>query len=113
MPTEKGRQYILEKIKNDRKIALSNVARQINKIKPLLSSFSNRKLVHIKLKELDELFALMPGINQNYLQELNSDDEMRKATEWFDIHDKEVFTFKQSVVEYLHEAKEYLNEEFS
>ena len=38
---------------------------------------------------------------------------MRQATEWFDIHDKEVFTFKQSVVEYLHEAKEYLNEEFS
>ena len=69
--------------------------------------------MHIKLKELDELFALMHGINQNYLQELNSDDEMRQATEWFDIHDKEVFTFKQSVVEYLHEAKEYLNEEFS
>lgn len=113
VPTEKGRQYILEKIKNDRKIALSNVTRQINKIKPLLSSFSNRKLVHIKLKELDELFALMHGINQNYLQELNSDEEMRQATEWFDIHDKEVFTFKQSVVEYLHEAKEYLNEEFS
>ena len=54
----------------------------------------------------------MHGINQNYLQELNSDDEMRQATEWFDIHDK-VFTFKQSVVEYLHEAKEYLNEELS
>ena len=55
----------------------------------------------------------MHGINQNYLQELNSDDETRQATEWFDIHDKEVFTFKQNVVEYLHEAKEYLNEEFS
>ena len=38
---------------------------------------------------------------------------MRQATEWFDIHDKEVFTFKQSVVEYLHEAKEHLSEEFS
>ena len=35
---------ILEKIKNDWKIALSNVTRQMNKIKPLLSSFSNRNL---------------------------------------------------------------------
>ena len=77
VPTEKGRQYILEKIKNDRKIALSNVTRQINKIKPLLLSFLNRKLVHIKLKELDELFALMHGINQNYLQELTSDDDQK------------------------------------
>ena len=83
VPTEKGRQYILEKIKNDQKTALSNVTRQINKIKPLLSSFSNRQLVHLKLKELDELFAFMHGINQNYLQELNSDDEMRQSTEWF------------------------------
>ena len=44
VPTEKGRQYILEKIKNDRKSTLSNVTRQINKIKPLLSSFSTENL---------------------------------------------------------------------
>ena len=113
VPTEKGREYTLERIKNDRKTALSNVTRQINKIKPLLSSFSNEKLVRMKVKELDELFALMHGINQNYLLELNSDEEIKQATEWFDLHDKEVFTFKQSIVDYLHEAKEHLNEEFS
>ena len=113
VPTAKGRQYILKKIKNDRKLALSNVTRQINKIKPLLSCFSNEKLVRMKVKELDELFAMMHGISQNYLLELDDDDEIRQATEWFDIHDKEVFTFKQSIVDYLHEAKEHLKEEFS
>ena len=113
VPTEKGRQYTLDKIKNDRRVALANVTRQINKIKPLLSSFSNQKLVRMKVKELDELFALMHGISQNYLSALDDVNEIRQATEWFDKHDKEVFTFKQSIVDYLHQAKEYLNEEFS
>jgi hypothetical protein len=113
VPTEKGRQYTLDKIKNDRRVALANVTRQINKIKPLLSSFSNQKLVRMKVKEVDELFALMHGISQNYLSALDDVNEIRQATEWFDKHDKEVFTFKQSIVDYLHQAKEYLNEEFS
>ena len=65
-PQKKVGNIYWKKLKKVRKIALSNVTRQINKIKPLLSSFSNRKLVHIKLKKLDELFALMHGINQNY-----------------------------------------------
>jgi hypothetical protein len=62
---------------------------------------------------MDELFAIMHGISQNYLLELDDDDEIRQTTEWFDIHDKEVFTFKQSIVDYLHEAKGHLKEEFS
>ncbi|CAB4017126.1 hypothetical protein AWC38_SpisGene15343 [Paramuricea clavata] len=53
------------------------------------------------------------GISQNYLLELDDDDEIRQAIEWFDIHDEEVFTFKQSIVDYLHEAKGHLKEEFS
>ena len=69
--------------------------------------------MRLKVKELDELFALMHGISQNYLSALDDDNEIRQATEWFDTHDKEVFTFKQSIVDYLHQAKEYLNEEFS
>jgi hypothetical protein len=69
--------------------------------------------VRIKVKELDELFDMMHGISQNYLLELDDDDEIRPATEWFDIHDKDVFTFKQSIVDYLHEAKEHLKEKFS
>ena len=62
----------------------------------------------MKLKELDELFALMYGTNQDYLKALDDDDEISQATKWFDIHDKDVFTFKQTVVNYLHKAKEYL-----
>ncbi len=67
----------------------------------------------MKVKEVDQLFALMHGISQNYLSALDDDNEIRQATEWFDKHDKEVFTFKQSIVDYLHQPKEYLNEEFS
>ena len=44
VPTEKGRQYTLDKIKNDRTIALSNVTKQINKFKPLCQVFQTRSL---------------------------------------------------------------------
>lgn len=112
VPTEKGRQYTVDKMKNDRKTALSNITKQMNKIKPLLSSFSNQKLVRIETRELDELFVLMQDVHKNYLKALDDEDEIQHAIEWYDLHDKEVFTFKQSIVDYLNEAKASGKEEF-
>lgn len=80
----------------------------MSKIKPLLSSFSNQKLARVKVTELNELFTMMHGINQNFFVELDDVEEIKQATEWFDLHNKEVFTFKQRIVDYLQGAKEYL-----
>ena len=112
VPTYKGKQYSLEKMKSERKVALSNITRQINKIKPLLSSYSNQKLVRIEAKELDELFVLMQDIHEKYLKALDDEEEIKHAVKWYDVHDKEVFTFKQNIVDYLNEAKICQGEEF-
>lgn len=68
--------------------------------------FLERKLVCKELKELDELFVVMHGISQNYLLELNDEDKIRQVTEWFGVRDREVFTFKRSIVDDLHAAKD-------
>ena len=99
-------------MKSDQKVALSNITRQINKIKPLLSSYSNQKLVQTEVKELDNLFVLMHDIHAKYLNALNDEEETKHAVKWYDVHDKEIFTFKQNIVDYLSEAKIMQEEEF-
>ena len=46
-----------------------------------------------------------------YVNALTDEHEIEEAHEWFGIHDKDVFTLKQSVIEFLNQAKRQYNDE--
>ena len=45
IPTERGRQFEIQKLKENRKTALANLTKQMNLVSPLLTDFENEKQV--------------------------------------------------------------------
>ena len=48
IPTENGRQFEIQRLKENQKTALANLTKQINIILPLLADFENEKQVHVR-----------------------------------------------------------------
>ena len=105
IPTEKGRQFEIQRLKHNRKTALANLTKQINVISPLLADFENEKQVRIEAVRLDQLFAKMQEVHDMYLNALDNESEIVLARHWYDTHDEDVFRSKQKINDYLHEAK--------
>ncbi|CAH3123904.1 unnamed protein product, partial [Porites lobata] len=64
IPTEKGKQFETQKMKENRKTALANLTRQMNLISPLLTDFENEKQV-------------LPEAHDAYLKASDDDDEIK------------------------------------
>ena len=111
IPTGKGREFEVQRFKDNRRNALSNVTKQMNKIRPLLFSWKNVELVKVKSQKLDELFIKLQEAHERYVNALTDEYEIEEAHEWFGIHDKDVFTLKQSVIEFLNQANRQYNDE--
>ena len=52
IPTDKGKQHELQRLKDHRTVALRHVTRQINKMKPILADLNNYDLCQLKWKVL-------------------------------------------------------------
>ena len=57
IPTEKGKQHELQRLKDHRTVALRHVTRQINKMKPLLADLNNYEFVSVEMEGLNVQFA--------------------------------------------------------
>ena len=55
IPTGKGREFEVQRLKDNRRNALSNTTKQMNKIRPLLFSWKNVELVKVESQKLDEV----------------------------------------------------------
>ena len=105
IPTEKGRQFKIQMLKESRKTALANLTKQINIILPLLADFENVKQVRIEVVQLDQMFAKMQEVHDMYLSVLDDESEIELARQWYDTCDKDVLRSKQRINDYLHDAK--------
>ena len=105
IPTEKGRQFEIQRLKENQKTALANLTRQINIILPLLADFENEKQVRIEVVQLDQLFVKMQEVHDMYLNVLDDENEIELPHQWYDSHDKDVFRSKRRINDFLHEAK--------
>ena len=76
IPTEKGRQFEIQRLKENRKTALANLTKQINVILPLLADFENEKQVRIEVVLLDQLFVKMQEVHDMYLSALDDESEI-------------------------------------
>ena len=74
---------------------MSNVTKQMNKIRPLLFSWKNVELVKVKSQKLDELFIKLQEAHERYVNALTDEYEIEEAREWFGIHDKDVFSLRR------------------
>ena len=63
IPTEMGRQFEIQRLKESRKTALTNLTKQINVILALLADFENEKQVRIEVVQLDQLFVKMQEVH--------------------------------------------------
>ena len=104
IPTEKGRQFETQKMKENRKTALANLTRQMNLISPLLRDFENEKQVRTEVVHLDQLFFKVQEAYDAYLKALDDDDEMKLALERFGTRDKDVLRIKQRIIDFLNDA---------
>ena len=77
IPTEKGRQFETQKLKENRKTALANLSRQMNLISPLLTDFENEKQVRTEVVHLDQLFVKVQEAHDAYIKALDDDDEIK------------------------------------
>ena len=105
IPTDKGGQYELQRLKDRRTVALRHVTRQINKMKPLLVDFNNYEFVSVEMEGLNSFLVELQVAQDNYLEALDNKSDIASANSWYEVHDEDVFKFKQYVCEYLSKAK--------
>ena len=77
IPTERGRQFEIQKLKENRKTALANLTKQMNLVSPLLTDFENEKQVRTEVVHLDQLFVKVQEAHDAYLKALDDDDEIK------------------------------------
>ena len=107
IPTGKGKQYEIQRLKDRRTVALRHLTRQINKMKPLLTDFNNFEFVSVEMKGLNNLLAELQVAQDNFLEVLLNDSDIASANSWYEVHDGDVFKFKQSVCDYFSKAKNF------
>ena len=104
--TDKGTQYEIQRLKERRTVALRHVTRQINKMKPLLVDLNNFEFVSFEMEGVNNLLVELQVAQDNFLKVLENESDIAGANSWYEVHDGDVFKFKQSVCEYLSKVKE-------
>ena len=104
--TDKGKQYQIQRLKERRTVALRHVTRQMNKMKPLLVDLNNFEFVSFEMEGLNNLLVELQVAQDNFLEVLENESDIATADSWYEVHDEDVFKFKQSICEYLSKAKE-------
>ena len=104
IPTETGRQFKIQKLKENRKTALANLSKQMNLISPLLTDFENEKQVRTEVVHLDQLFFQVQEAHDAYLKALDDDDEIKLALEQFDTRNKDMLQLKQRIIGSFNDA---------
>ena len=104
-PTDIGKRYEMQRLKDRRTVALRHVTWQINKMKPLLADVNNFEFVSVEIVGLNNLLVEIQVAQDNFLEVLENDSDLASANSWYEVHDGDVFKLKQSVYEYFYKAK--------
>ena len=75
-------------------------------MKPLLADFNNFEFESFEMEGLNNVLVELQVAQDNFLEVLENDSDIASANLWYEVHNGDVFKFKQSVCEYLSKAKE-------
>ena len=105
IPTDKGNQHELQRLKDHRTVALLHVTRKIDKVKPLLADLSNYEFVSVEMEGLNNLLVKLQDAQDNRVDTLENETDVVNANLFYDGRDGDILKFKQSVIEYLSKKK--------
>ena len=100
--TDKGREYRKGILDKKRANLVSRIIRKSSEIDVLLYSHQNDVTVKEELAQLNDIFKLIVGINQEMIE---LDDDYTEEL-WFTDIDEKVFSFKHKVHNWLREGDE-------
>ena len=86
--TEKGREFEIQRLKENRKTALAYLTKQMNIISPVLADFEDEKQAPYEVVQFDKLFVKMQEAHDMYLRALDDDGEIKLAQQWYNSRDK-------------------------
>lgn len=89
------------------------MTRQINKMQPLPADFNKIDFVSLEMEGLNNLLVKLQVAQDNILKVLENESDIASANSWYEVHNGDVFNFKQSVYEYLSKAKELQSAELN
>ena len=92
--TEKGKQFEINRLKENRKTALANLTRQINIISPLLADFESKKQVPTEVEQFDKLLVKMQEAHDMYISCPYDDGEIKLAQQWYKSRDRVCISIK-------------------
>lgn len=81
IPTGKGREFEVQRLKDSPRNALSNLTKQMNKVQPQLSTLKNAEQVRIESEVLDQVFSWFQEVREQYTNALTDDHEINVAQE--------------------------------
>ena len=99
--TEKAKEERIRRLKNDRKTALSTVARQKTRLTALLIDEENLHLVKTSLFELDELLEYAQRSHELFIKELTSDVDKDNENDHFVSKQCGSLKFRQQVLKWI------------
>ena len=73
IPTDEGKQYEIQRLKDHRTVALRQVTRQINKMKALLADLNNFEFGSAEMEGLNNLLVELQVAQDNFLEVLEND----------------------------------------
>ena len=111
--TDKDKQYEIQRLKERRTAVLRHVTRQRNKMKPLLVDLNNYEFVSSEMEGLNNLLVELQVAQDIFLDVLENESDIATANSWYEVQDRDVFKFKQSVCEYLSKAKQLQSAELN
>jgi len=91
IPTDKGKQYEIKRLKDHRTVALHHMTRQKNKMKPLLADFNNFEFVSVEMEGLNSLLVELQVAQDNFLQVSENDSDISSANSWCEVHNGDLF----------------------
>ena len=111
IPTEKGKDFKVQLLKQSRTAALSAISRKRTEIIHMMSDQNNIDLVRNELTTFDTLCQRYQEEHNNLYQALETAEEKDQSSLTFSLKDSESFEFRKQVVQWLTVGEQRINDQ--
>ena len=110
IPTEKGKDFKVQLLKQSRTAALSAISRKRTEIMHMMSDQNNIDLVRNELTTFDTLCQRYQEEHNNLYQALETAEEKDQSSLTFSLKDSESFEFRKQIVQWLTVGEQRIND---
>ena len=111
IPTEKGKDFKVQLLKQSQTAALSAISRKRTEITHMMSDQNNIDLVRNELTTFDTLCQCYQEEHNNLYQALETTEEKDKSSLTLSLKDSESFEFRKQVLQWLTVGEQRINDQ--